>query len=512
VIQKQFLGADLLGSVVVFLVALPLCMGIAIASGVPPAAGLITGIIGGIVVGSLSGCPLQVSGPAAGLSVIVFQMIQEHGIAMLGPIVLFGGLIQVAAGLLRAGQMFRSISPAVIHGMLAGIGALIFAAQLHVMVDHSPKSSGLANFAAIPESVGLLFQDTDHDHHMAAIVGFLTLGVMLGWSFLAKGKLKTVPGALLGVIAGTALAQWGQWQIHYVKLPANLAESMKFTHPGDLLGLFSMEILWESLALAFIASAETLLSAAAVDKMAKGQQKTNYDRELLSQGIGNSLCGLAGSLPMTGVIVRSAANVNAGSKTRMAAIFHGIWLMILVLFFPAVLQLVPTASLAAILVFTGIKLLDLPTFRHLNKYGWDTALIAVLTTVTIVCSSLLTGIVLGIALSIGKLLWAISKLDVKVDMDPLSDRVDVQFEGSASFINLPRFSDALEALPEKAETHVHVRGLHYIDHAAMEALANWEKSRTSRGGHIHVEWDELMNFYNEKNGSVKPASQPTPIH
>ena len=382
--KTQFLGAGLLGSVVVFLVALPLCMGIAIASGVPPAAGLVTGIIGGLLVGALSGCPLQVSGPAAGLSVIVFQIIQEHGIAMLGPIVLFAGLIQVAAGLLKAGQLFRSISPAVIHGMLAGIGALIFAAQFHVMVDYTPKPSGLTNFAAIPESVSLLFQDLDHDHHMAAIVGFVTLGVMLTWTALAKGRLKTIPGALLGVIAGTTLAQWGQWQIHYVKLPGSLADSMTITHPWNILGLFSMEIFWESLALAFIASAETLLSAAAVDQMAKGQQKTNYDRELFSQGIGNTLCGLLGALPMTGVIVRSAANVNAGSKTRMATVFHSVWLLILVVAFPNVLQLVPTASLAAILVFTGIKLLDLPTLRHLNKYGWDVAAIALLTTVTIV--------------------------------------------------------------------------------------------------------------------------------
>ena len=509
--KTQFLGADLLGSVVVFLVALPLCMGIAIASGVPPAAGLITGILGGIVVGMLSGCPLQVSGPAAGLSVIVFQIIQEHGIAMLGPIVLFAGLIQIAACLLKAGQLFRSISPAVIHGMLAGIGALIFAAQFHVMVDHTPKPSGLANFAAIPESIGLLFQDLDHDHHMAAIVGFLTLGVMLAWTALAKGKLKTIPGALLGVVAGTALAQWGQWQIHYVKLPGSLADSMTITHPWNILGLFSMEIFWESLALAFIASAETLLSAAAVDQMAKGQQKTNYDRELFSQGVGNTLCGLVGSLPMTGVIVRSAANVNAGSKTRMATIFHSVWLLILVVAFPFVLQLVPTASLAAILVFTGIKLLDLPTFRHLNRYGWDVAFIAVLTTVTIVCASLLTGIVVGIALSLGKLLWAISKFDVRVDTDPLSDRVDVFFTGSASFINLPRFTDALDDIPKMAETHIHVRGLNYIDHAAMESLANWEKSRTRDGAQIHVEWAELMTFYNEKNANSKPKPAELPI-
>ena len=512
--RKEFLGADLLGSVVVFLVALPLCMGIAIASGVPPAAGLVTGIIGGILVGALSGCPLQVSGPAAGLSVIVFQLIQEHGIAMLGPIVLLAGLVQVAAGLLRAGQLFRSISPAVIQGMLAGIGALIFAAQIHVMVDHSPKAGGLANFAAIPESVALLFSDTDHDHHMAAIVGFVTLGVMLAWTYLAKGKAKTVPGALLGVIAGTTLAQFGQWHIHYVKLPDSLGDSLKMTHPGALLGLFSMEIFWEALALAFIASAETLLSAAAVDQMAKGQQKTNYDRELFSQGIGNTLCGLLGALPMTGVIVRSAANVNAGAKTRMSAIFHGVWLAILIVVFPHVLELVPTASLAAILVFTGIKLLDIPTFRHLNRYGWQVASIAILTTVTIVCSSLLTGIVLGISLSVIKLIWAISSLEVTVDTDPLSDRIDVKFIGSASFINLPRFTDALESLPAAAETHVHIRGLSYIDHAVVEALASWEKNRASRGNLVFVEWDELMNLYRAKNdrNARKPEPVETPVH
>jgi MFS superfamily sulfate permease-like transporter len=501
--QKQYLGADLLGSVVVFLVALPLCMGIAIASGVPPAVGLVTGIIGGVVVGFFSGCPLQVSGPAAGLSVIVFQMIQEHGIAMLGPIVLLAGLIQVGAGLLRAGQLFRSISPAVIHGMLAGIGALIFAAQFHVMVDHSPKSSGIANFLAFPESIALLFSDTDHDHHMAAIVGFVTLGVMLGWTAIARGNFKKVPGALLGVIAGTAIAQFGGLHIHYVQLPPSLGDSITITHPADLLGLFSMEIFWEALALAFIASAETLLSAAAVDQMLKGEQKTNYDRELLSQGIGNSLCGFLGALPMTGVIVRSAANVNAGAKTRLSAIFHGVWLLILIVAFPHILQLVPTASLAAILVFTGLKLLDLPTFRHLNRYGWDVALIAILTTVTIVVSSLLSGIVLGLGLSVIKLLWAISRIEIQVLQDPLSDRIDVKFEGSASFINLPRFTDALEDLPVAAEIHIHLRGLSYIDHAAMEALSAWEKSRIARGGQVNVEWDELMSFYVQKNVPAK---------
>ncbi|MBM3756745.1 MAG: SulP family inorganic anion transporter [Acidobacteria bacterium] len=510
--KTDTLASDALASVVVFLVALPLCMGIAIASGVPPALGLITGIIGGIVVASFSGCPLQVSGPAAGLSVIVFQMIQEHGVAMLGPIVLLAGVIQVASGLLRVGQMFRAISPAVIHGMLAGIGALIFAAQFHVMVDHVPKAGGLANLAAFPEAIALLFEDTDHDHHLAAIVGFVTLGVMAGWAFLAKGRLRTVPAALAAVLVGTTLAQAGQMHIHYVKLPGNLLEAVTWTNLPGLAGLFNGEILGEAFALAFIASAETLLSAAAVDKMAAGRQKTNYDRELLSQGIGNSLCGMLGALPMTGVIVRSAANVNAGAKTRVSAILHGLWLMILALVFPGVLQTVPTACLAAILVFTGIKLLNFGELVRLRTYGWPIVAIAVITMGTIISSSLLTGIVVGILLSLVKVMWAISRLDVRVDHDPVSDRVDVIFEGSASFVNLPRFTDALDELPNAAEIYVHLKQLNYVDHAAVDALSDWEKIRRQRGGQVHVEWTELMNTYALKNRTPVPQKVPAGSH
>lgn len=504
------LPSDALASVVVFLVALPLCMGIAIASGVPPALGLLTGIIGGIIVASISGCPLQVSGPAAGLSVIVFQMIQEHGLPLLGPIVLVAGLIQVASGLLRAGQMFRAISPAVIHGMLAGIGVLIFAAQFHVMVDHNPKSGGLANLAAFPEAIALLFEDTDHDHHLAAIVGFVTLGVMGAWTFLAKGRLKTVPAALLAVIAGTAVARIGEMHIHYVKLPGNLLEAVTWTNLNGLAGLVSGEVLGEALALAFIASAETLLSAAAVDKMAAGRQKTNYDRELLSQGIGNTLCGLLGALPMTGVIVRSAANVNAGGKTRLSAVLHGVWLLILVVAFPGVLHMIPTACLAAILVYTGVKLLNVGELVRLNRFGWPVVAIAVLTMATIVASSLLTGIAVGIGLSLMKLLWAISRLNVKVDHDPVSDRVDVIFEGSASFVNLPRFTDALDELPTAADVHVHLKKLNYIDHAAVDAISDWEKIRQQRGGHVHVEWTELMNMYALQNKAQAGKDAPAP--
>ena len=189
---------DALASVVVFLVALPLCMGIAIASGVPPAAGLVTGIVGGLIVGFFSGAPLQVSGPAAGLSVIVWQLVQTHGVGALGWIVLVAGAVQLVAGLARLGQWFRAVSPAVIHAMLAGIGVLIFASQFHVMVDDAPRGSGLENLLAIPEAVYKGFVPADGSlHFQAAMIGLLTLAVMIGWRPLVPRALRVVPAPLV---------------------------------------------------------------------------------------------------------------------------------------------------------------------------------------------------------------------------------------------------------------------------------------------------------------------------
>src|SRR5258708_4519595 len=195
-------GQDLLASVVVFLVALPLCMGIAISSGAPPAAGLITGIVGGIITGMFSGCPLQVSGPAAGLAVLVYGVVQKHGLETLGLVILIAGLLQITAGLLKAGQVFRAISPSVIFGMLAGIGILIFGAQFHVMVDDQPRSDGLKNLLAIPESIAKgIFPVEGSVHHLAAYVGVGTLLILILWNQFAPKKLKWIPGALIAVVA-----------------------------------------------------------------------------------------------------------------------------------------------------------------------------------------------------------------------------------------------------------------------------------------------------------------------
>src|SRR3954452_12780410 len=210
-------------------------MGIAIASGVPPALGIITGIIGGIIVGSISGSPLQVSGPAAGLSVIVFEIVQKFGLESLGPILLLAGSLQLAGGWLKLGRWFRAISPAVIYGMLSGIGILIIAGQFHVMVDDKPRPSGVANLIAIPESVWKgLFPPDGTVHHLAALIGVLTLASILLWNRFKPGKLKVLPGSLVGLLVGTAAAYVLRLPIKRVALPANLFESFQIPDAGVL--------------------------------------------------------------------------------------------------------------------------------------------------------------------------------------------------------------------------------------------------------------------------------------
>ncbi|MBV6431985.1 MAG: hypothetical protein IANPNBLG_02118 [Bryobacteraceae bacterium] len=504
--QRSTFASDLLASVVVFLVALPLCMGIAIASGVPPALGLITGMIGGLVAGALAGCSLQASGPAAGLAVFIFQLVQEYGIAALGPLVIAAGLLQLTSGLLKAGQLFRAISPAVIHGMLAGIGVLIFGAQFHVMVDDQPRASGIRNLLSIPESIYKgVFPIDGSSHHLAAFIGLCTIVVLVVWSNWAPRALRTVPGALVAVVTATAIASIAGLPIRYVDVPDNLFATIQWVRPESMRQLLNGDFLIAAVALAFVASAETLLSAAAVDQM-HGGKRTDYDRELIAQGTGNLLCGVFGALPMTGVIVRSATNVNAGAKTRLSSMLHGLWLVVLVLAFPQVLRMVPTASLAAVLVYTGYKLVSPATIRRLRVFGWPVLAVYAATVIFIVATDMLTGILVGLGLSIVKLIYAQTHLAIEVANSRSGDRVDVYLKGAATFVRLPKLADALEAIPQGIEVHIHVRELSYTDHAAIELLTQWERQRTAKGGVVRVEWQELMEMYHQRNSFLQSST------
>lgn len=503
------IAQDVLPSIVVFVVALPLCMGIAIASGAPVERGLVSGIVGGLVVGFISGSPLQVSGPAAGLAVIVWDMIQRFGLSTLGVIVLLAGAIQLVAGLLRGGRWFRAVPPSVIHGMLAGIGALILASQFHVMLDDDPKDSGLANVATIPAALWkAVSPQTGVSHHIAAGIGVLTIATIVLWPRVARGRLRVLPAPLVGVAVATLVAGLLGLDIAYVDVGANLVDALELPSLETLRRVFTPAILFAGAAVAVIASAESLLCATAVDRMQHGP-RTNYDRELAAQGVGNILCGLVGALPMTGVIVRSSANVEAGAKTRASTIMHGLWLLVLVTTASSVLERIPVSSLAAILVFIGYKLLDQKiggerVVPALARFGRGEAAIYLVTVVAIVTTDLLVGVGIGLALAMVRLLWQLNRLEIVVKGDASRRRTDIHLRGTATFVRLPDLAAAFESVPSDHELHVHIDALDRIDHACLDALTSWEKLHSSRGGSVSIDWRELQ-FRSVANDTAKGA-------
>ncbi len=323
---------------------MPLCMGIAIASGVPPEKGLITGIIGGLVVGALAGSPLQVSGPAAGLAVIVFELVRDQGLSALGPILMLAGLIQVVAGVFRLGGWFRAISPAVVHGMLAGIGVLIVIGQFHVLFDsqaaaqRSRESRGDARPPARPVA-----QHGGGGNRARARAGddrrHARLGEMAAAGAQARPRRAGGRDGEHTCSPSRSASTSPAWSCRRI---SPRPSHCPMRAPSRI--LLNPSVIGAAFAIAFIASAETLLSAAAVDRMHDGV-RTNYNKELRAQGVGNLLCGAAGALPMTGVIVRSSANVQAGATTRLSTILHGVWILGFVALLPWLLREIPMAAL-----------------------------------------------------------------------------------------------------------------------------------------------------------------------
>jgi MFS superfamily sulfate permease-like transporter len=500
------LRADLFASLVVFLVALPLCIAIARACGLPAEAGVITGVIGGLVVGPLAGSPLQVSGPAAGLIVLVLDFVlarqaaYESGAspytaaAALGVAVFLAGLIQLAMAVFRLAQWFRAVSPAVVLGMLGGIGVVISAKQAHEMIDDRPAASVAENLAALPAAAMKAFSDADPDppHHTAAVTaGLVTLFVLVAWKPLAPRRLKLVPAALVAVLAGTLAAEGFGLPAERLRIGSNLLDAVTWLRPGTLLGLIGERDIWVAAgAIGLIASAETLLCATAVDQSHRGP-RTNYDRELFAQGVGNTVCGLLGAPPMTGVIVRSSANVAAGAKTRLSATLHGLWLLVFVVAFPTVLQRIPSACLAAVLVYTGIKLIDWRAALALWRTSRGEAAIYAATLVGVVFTDLLTGVLLGVALTAAKLAHAVSHLSAAAEPQPGRREVTIRLAGAATFLSLPKLARVLDRVPAGWGVHVHLDHLLFLDHACLHLLTEWEKQHHAAGGRLTLDQDGL---------------------
>lgn len=487
--MKNFLkhaGADIPASVVVFLVALPLCLGIALGSGAPLFSGIIAGMVGGIVIGSLSGSQLSVSGPAAGLTAIVFAAItklQVYEVFLLA--VVIAGLIQLVLGFIKAGIIGDYIPNSVIKGMLAAIGLILILKQLPHFFGYDKDYAG--DEAFIQGNTENTFSGVLHSLNAltpaATIIGIVSMIILILWetkAFKSKKILMMIPGPLVVVLAGVflnmALSNYAGLQLenkHLVSLPIADSPAMFisfFTFP-DFSSVTNPQVWISGLTIAIVASLETLLGIEAVDKLDPLKRVTPTNRELKAQGVGNLFSGLIGGLPLTSVIVRSSANVMSGAKTKASAITHGLLLLLSVFFIPKVLNLIPLSALAAILIFTGYKLAKVSLFKDFYSKGLDQFIPFLVTIIAILLSDLLIGIVIGIIVGLFFMIRSNFKSSVFVVND--TNRYLVRLRKDVSFLNKPIVKQKLEKVPENSFVIIDVTRADFIDKDIIEEINNF---------------------------------------
>jgi len=463
---------DLPASAVLVLIAIPLSLGIAVASGAPVMAGLIAAAIGGIVAGLLGGCRLQVSGPAAGLTVIVADLVAKYGWGVMCAITAAAGLLQMLFGISRVARAALAISPSVVHAMLAGIGITITLGQLHVLLGGTPGENAIRNIAELPGQIAGM-------HYPAAVLGLLVIAVVLIWPRLPRPLLH-IPAPLAAVVGATALATALAVDLERVVLPGSVLDAVSLPElPGSSWG----GVLIGVLTVAVIASVESLLSAVAVDKLSGGGAATNFDRELVGQGAANTLSGMLGGLPVTGVIVRSSANVAAGAQTRASAVVHGIWVLAFAVLFVELIELIPLAVLAGLLVVIGVRLVKLADLRCAHKNG--ELAIYLLTLMGVVGLNLLVGVLIGLGLSLLAVLRRAVRSGVQVQR-AASGSWRVVVAGTVSFLSIPRLSRMLAQVPRGSHVVVEMVA-EFLDHAARDHLTGWQQQHEASGGTVVVD-------------------------
>ena len=472
-------GADVSASIAVFLIALPLSLGIALATGAPLQAGLVAAAVGGLVAGRLGGSPLQVSGPAAGLTVVTADLIQRYGWRTTCAITVLAGLAQLGLGCLRVARGALAVSPAIVHGMLAGIGVTIAVAQLHIMLGGTPQSSVPDNLRALPAQLA--------DMRPASVsVSVLTLALLLLWPRLpgrAGRLLRKVPAALVAVAGATAAAALAGLRLPKVDLPSWSNHALAGLPEGPVLGLVAAV-----LTTTLVCSVQSLLGAVAVDKLVAARPglstrvgRSHLDRELLGQGAANIVSGSLGGLPIAGVAVRSSANVHAGAVSRNSTLLHGVLVVIAALLMVPILELIPLASLAALVMAVGIQMVSLNHIRTVTRHRevWVYAV----TTLGVVFLGVLEGVVLGIAMAVGVALHRLTRTRITHEVREGVHHVHVR--GQLTFLAVPRLSRALHLVPHGADTVVELDGS-FMDHAAYETLQDWQRAHTARGGSVRI--------------------------
>ncbi|MFI0978379.1 bifunctional SulP family inorganic anion transporter/carbonic anhydrase [Streptomyces sp. NPDC021093] len=475
-------GGDLAASITVFLIAVPMSLGLAVAIDAPLAAGLIGAAVGGIVVGLLGGSPLLVSGPSAGLTVVTAELIQRYGWRTTCAIVICAGLVQILLGSLRAARNALAVSPAIVHGTLAGIGVAIALAQLHIVLGGSPQSSATANALALPAQLA-------HLGPAAPLIGALTIAVLILWPRLPgrTGRfLRKTPAALASVALATAVAAVAAPSIARVDLPSWRSHALPEMPQGPVLALAAAV-----LTVTLVASLESLLSAVAVDKLAAERQgapgappapRSDLDRELRGQGISNMVSGLLGGLPISGGAVRSTANVRTGAVSRAATVLHGVWVLLAAGLLVGVLEWIPLAALAALVMMVGIQMVSFAHIRNVHKHR--EFLVYVTTVAGVVLLGVLEGVALGIAVAVAVALHRLAK--TRIVTETTADGVHhVRARGQLTFLAVPRLTRTLSQVPQGAHAVVELDGS-FMDHAAYEALQGWQDGHVTQGGKVEV--------------------------
>lgn len=479
---------DLPASLVVFLIALPLCLGIALGSGAPLFSGLIAGIVGGLVVGALSGSQLSVSGPAAGLTAIVVVAVGKLQVfdAFLLAVVL-GGALQLIIGFLKAGIIGDYIPNCVIKGMLAAIGIILILKQLPHLVGYDADYNG--NEAFLQQDGQNTFSEILHSWQYllpgALITGGIAMVILIYWDALTKRLifLKALPAPLIVVAISilmnalfkASMPAWTLQSSHLVNIPvAKTMNDIKsfFSFP-DFSYISNVDVWITAVTIAIVASLETLLNIEAADELDTYKRVTPKNRELKAQGIGNLISGLVGGLPVTSVIVRTSANINAGAKTKMSTILHALLLMLSVLFIPGVLNLIPLSALAAILVHTGFKLSKPAVFKQFYKDGWDQFIPFMITVLAILLTDLLVGIVIG---CVGGLFFVLrSNFRSAVFVVNDENKYLFRLRKDVSFLNKPIIKSKLEEVPEHSYVLIDMARADFVDRDVMEVIQDFMK-------------------------------------
>lgn len=489
---------DLPAGLVVFLVALPLCLGIALASGAPFFSGIISGIIGGIVIGMLSNSPLSVSGPAAGLAALVLGAITSIGdFSLFLCAVFIAGLLQMALGLAKMGGIANYIPGSVIKGMLTSIGILIIAKQIpHAFgYDKDEKGNVTELFPFGQEDMHELLQPLHHINVGVFLLCLLSLLIMIVWEkpFIKK-RVSFVPGALVAVIvsvvineiwisSGSALAVTNEHLVQ-IKVAGSTAEFFSFFTLPDFNGFMNSTVIVYGVVIAIIASLETLLSIEAVDNLDPQRRVTNTNKELFAQGVGNTVAGLIGGLPVTSVIVRSSANVNSGAKSKLSTIIHGSMLLLSIILIPGLLNKIPLSSLAAILLLTGYKLAKPAVFRNFwtaGKYQFAPFIITVLVIIAVDLfgivpalsgKGLLVGVMTGIVAATVSILYGNLKNSYYFHSEnhQEGDMINIRLSEEVSFLNKAAIRQTLDHMPEKSNVIIDAHNTKYIDYDVLELI------------------------------------------